>query len=81
VRFFVPAELPTLFGAFPERAAHDQTVITGSFNFTKAAEDNTAENLLVIQDADMAAKYAPDGISRSDQHRLLPSKTRRTHPY
>jgi phosphatidylserine/phosphatidylglycerophosphate/cardiolipin synthase-like enzyme len=57
------------------------TVITGSFNFTKAAEDNTAENLLVIQDADMAAKYAPDGISRSDQHRLLPSKTRRTHPY
>ncbi len=35
-----------------------QTVITGSFNFTKAAEDNNAENLLVVQDADMAAKYA-----------------------
>lgn len=34
------------------------TVITGSFNFTKAAEANNAENLLVIQDADMAAKYA-----------------------
>ena len=27
-------------------------------NFTKAAEDNNAENLLVVQDADMAAKYA-----------------------
>src|ERR1039458_7346670 len=26
------------------------TVITGSFNFTKAAEANNAENLLVIQD-------------------------------
>jgi phosphatidylserine/phosphatidylglycerophosphate/cardiolipin synthase-like enzyme len=35
-----------------------ETVITGSFNFTKAAEDNNAENLLVIQDSDMAAKYA-----------------------
>jgi phosphatidylserine/phosphatidylglycerophosphate/cardiolipin synthase-like enzyme len=35
-----------------------QTVITGSFNFTKAAEEKNAENLLVIQDADMAANYA-----------------------
>ena len=33
------------------------TVLTGSFNFTKAAEANNAENLLVIQDADLAAKY------------------------
>lgn len=30
--------------------------ITGSFNFTKAAEKN-AENMLVIQDAPLAAKY------------------------
>ena len=34
------------------------TVITGSFNFTRAAEENNAENLLVIQDAQMAARYA-----------------------
>ena len=27
-----------------------ETVITGSFNFTKAAEENNAENLLVIRD-------------------------------
>src|ERR1041385_1994566 len=33
------------------------TVITGSFNFTKAAEEKNAENLLVIQDAAMASKY------------------------
>ena len=26
------------------------TVITGSFNFTKAAEEKNAENLLLIQD-------------------------------
>src|SRR6266853_3716067 len=35
-----------------------QTVITGSFNFTKAAEAKNAENLLVIQDVEMAKKYA-----------------------
>jgi len=34
-----------------------QTVLTGSFNFTKAAEENNAENLLVINDPDLAAKY------------------------
>ena len=33
-------------------------VITGSFNFTKAAEESNAENLLVVHDADLAAKYA-----------------------
>jgi phosphatidylserine/phosphatidylglycerophosphate/cardiolipin synthase-like enzyme len=32
-------------------------VITGSFNFTKAAEESNAENLLIIRDADLAAKY------------------------
>jgi phosphatidylserine/phosphatidylglycerophosphate/cardiolipin synthase-like enzyme len=35
-----------------------KTVITGSFNFTRAAEESDAENLLVIQDGDLAAKYA-----------------------
>lgn len=34
-----------------------QTVITGSFNFTKAAEERNAENLLVIRDAELAAEY------------------------
>jgi phosphatidylserine/phosphatidylglycerophosphate/cardiolipin synthase-like enzyme len=33
------------------------TVITGSFNFSKAAEENNAENLLVIHDAALASKY------------------------
>jgi phosphatidylserine/phosphatidylglycerophosphate/cardiolipin synthase-like enzyme len=35
----------------------DQTVITGSFNFTKAAEQRNAENLLIIRDAKLAASY------------------------
>ena len=34
------------------------TVITGSFNFTKAAEEHNAENLLVIKSRDLAARYA-----------------------
>src|ERR1039457_7438909 len=33
------------------------TILTGSFNFTKAAEENNAENLLVINDATLAKKY------------------------
>ena len=34
-----------------------ETVITGSFNFTKAAEEKNAENLLVIRDKVLAEKY------------------------
>ena len=33
------------------------TVITGSFNFTKAAQERNAENLLVIHDPELAAQY------------------------
>jgi len=33
------------------------TVLTGSFNFTKQAKEHNAENLLVIDDAALAAKY------------------------
>jgi phosphatidylserine/phosphatidylglycerophosphate/cardiolipin synthase-like enzyme len=35
----------------------EETVITGSFNFTKAAEESNAENLLVIHSKELAAKY------------------------
>jgi phosphatidylserine/phosphatidylglycerophosphate/cardiolipin synthase-like enzyme len=34
-----------------------ETVITGSFNFTKAAEEENAENLLVIRDRRLAELY------------------------
>lgn len=34
-----------------------ETVITGSFNFTDAAEKRNAENLLIIRDAGLAAAY------------------------
>jgi len=34
-----------------------ETVITGSFNFTKAAEERNAENLLIIRDRGIALLY------------------------
>ena len=34
-----------------------RTVLTGSFNFTEAAEERNAENLLEIQDSGLAAQY------------------------
>lgn len=34
-----------------------ETVITGSFNFTKAAEERNAENLLIIKSKDLAKPY------------------------
>ncbi len=35
-----------------------QTVVTGSFNFTKAAQERNAENLLIVRDAGLAKQYA-----------------------
>src|SRR5437868_213552 len=55
---------PEMMFAHANRGAHNKImildgrkVITGSFNFTKAAEEKNAENLLVIDDAVMARKY------------------------
>jgi phosphatidylserine/phosphatidylglycerophosphate/cardiolipin synthase-like enzyme len=34
-----------------------ETLITGSFNFTKAAQEKHAENVLIIRDKALAAQY------------------------
>lgn len=61
--FIQHAGIPTYIDA-KHAIAHNKimiidgkTVLTGSFNFTKAAEFNNAENLLVIQDPVLAKKY------------------------
>ena len=61
--FLAHAGIPTRIDA-QHRIAHnkamvidDAVVITGSFNFTKGAEHDNAENLLVIQSKDLAAQY------------------------
>jgi phosphatidylserine/phosphatidylglycerophosphate/cardiolipin synthase-like enzyme len=35
-----------------------ETVITGSFNFTRAAEESNAENLLIIKSRELARIYS-----------------------
>jgi phosphatidylserine/phosphatidylglycerophosphate/cardiolipin synthase-like enzyme len=37
--------------------------VTGSFNFTKAAETSNAENVLVMQDATLAEKYIKNWLT------------------
>jgi phosphatidylserine/phosphatidylglycerophosphate/cardiolipin synthase-like enzyme len=61
--FLTNAGIPTLIDA-KHAIAHNkimiidkETVITGSFNFTKAAEEKNAENLLIIKNRDMAGIY------------------------
>jgi len=61
--FLVHAGIPTFIDA-KHAIAHNKiiiidgkTVITGSSNFSKAAEEHNAENLLVIHDKGLAEKY------------------------
>ena len=61
--FLIHAGIPPLIDA-RHSIAHNKvmiidrtTVITGSFNFTKAAEESNAENLLVIRDPALAEEY------------------------
>ncbi len=52
-----------------------EVVITGSFNFTKAAEERNAENLLIIRSRDLAAKYIENWNSHRKHSQLY------TRPY
>jgi phosphatidylserine/phosphatidylglycerophosphate/cardiolipin synthase-like enzyme len=61
--FFRNARIPTYIDA-EHAIAHNKiilidrsVVITGSFNFTKAAEEKNAENLLIIRSQELAKPY------------------------
>jgi phosphatidylserine/phosphatidylglycerophosphate/cardiolipin synthase-like enzyme len=76
--FLVNAGIQTLIDA-EHAIAHNKvmvidsaTVITGSFNFTKAAEQKNAENLLVIKDAPELVKVYEANIQAHAAH---------SHPY
>lgn len=43
-----------------------QTVVTGSFNFTKSAEEHNAENLLIINSKELAEKYSANWQAHAD---------------
>ena len=69
--FVANAGIPTYIDA-KHAIAHNKimiidgaTLITGSFNFTKATEEKNAENLLVIKDdAELVKKY----IANFEEH-------------
>lgn len=44
-----------------------EIVVTGSFNFTKAAQDKNAENVLIIRDRELAKEYVDNWQSRLNQ--------------
>jgi len=50
------------------------TVITGSFNFSKAAEESNAENLLVIQDPRLADLYTRNWQEHFAKSDVYPEK-------
>jgi phosphatidylserine/phosphatidylglycerophosphate/cardiolipin synthase-like enzyme len=71
--FLANSRIPTYIDA-QHAIAHnkimiiDRTmVITGSFNFTKAAEEKNAENLLIIKSKELAAIYL-DNWQKHRQH-------------
>ncbi|MCC6124904.1 MAG: phospholipase D family protein [Pirellulales bacterium] len=54
----------------------DGTVITGSFNFTKQAEQSNAENLLVIRDKDIAKLYVDNWAAHAAHSRAYEDKAK-----
>jgi len=45
----------------------DKITITGSFNFTKAAQEKNAENVLIIEDSLLAKKYTKNWMDRKNK--------------
>lgn len=81
--FLKNSEVPTMIDA-QHAIAHnkimildDYLVLTGSFNFTKAAEENNAENLLVINDPALAKQYIENWHAH-EQHSEIYTRELRT---
>lgn len=55
----------------------NQTVVTGSFNFTKAAQEENAENVLVIHDKNLASIYLNNLMSRKSFSKRTAVRTRK----
>lgn len=80
-RFLVNQHIPCWIDYKPA-IAHNKimiidkkTVITGSFNFTKAAQNKNAENLLIIRDPALANLYMKNWQQRRAVSRYLNSQT------
>jgi phosphatidylserine/phosphatidylglycerophosphate/cardiolipin synthase-like enzyme len=74
--FLANANIPTFIDA-KHAIAHNKimiidrgVVITGSFNFTKAAEEKNAENLLIISSKEMARIYLENWQNHRDHSEI-----------
>lgn len=47
------------------------SVLTGSFNFTRAAEEHNAENFIIIRDEELTKQYADNWESRAKKSNQL----------
>jgi phosphatidylserine/phosphatidylglycerophosphate/cardiolipin synthase-like enzyme len=52
-----------------------ETILTGSFNFTTAAEEHNAENLLVIRSPELATKYTSNWKAHLEHSEKYEGKT------
>ncbi|MHB8068760.1 MAG: phospholipase D family nuclease [Desulfobaccales bacterium] len=80
--FLVHAGIPTFIDS-ARGIAHNKVmvidehlVITGSFNFTRAAERDNAENLLLINDAELAARYLENWRLHAEHSQIYLGKDR-----
>ncbi len=78
--FTAHAGIPTYIDA-AHAIAHNKimiidraTVITGSFNFTKAAEEKNAENLLVLRSKELAEGYIENWARHKEHSEHYPGK-------
>jgi phosphatidylserine/phosphatidylglycerophosphate/cardiolipin synthase-like enzyme len=58
-----------------------KTVITGSFNFTKAAEERNAENLLILKDKDLAKHYIDNWNRHKGHSEVYGGRQGYVHPF
>jgi len=51
-----------------------ETVITGSFNFSKAAEEKNAENIIIIRNSELAGIYIDNFLKHKSHSEKLPPR-------
>ena len=52
----------------------EETVITGSFNFTRSADSRNAENVIIINDKLVATEYLQNWLKRKSKNNFISNK-------
>ncbi len=81
-KYFIHQSIPVWIDDEPAIAHNkvmiidNNTVITGSFNFTRAAQEDNAENVLIIHDTALAKRYTTNFLSRKAVSKKMPGPRR-----